>query len=230
MRRPRARARRPGVPCLDFHIKRCLAPCVDYISKDDYRALIDRTIAFLSGQYRGLEQGLRREMRRPAAAHQFEQAAVVPRPTQRGAPPDAASVGDERGDRDPRRPRRASEDDASNVQVLQVRDGVMQDRQSFFLESPRRERTGRGHRGLRARSTTASGSPSRRSSSSRAVRTARRFGAARASGAAPASRCASRSAATSESSSRWPQRNAVYSPRSGASRVPSGRAHAAARR
>ena len=52
-----------GVPCLDYHIKRCLAPCVGYISKDDYRALIDQIIAFLSGRYRGLEQELEQEMR-----------------------------------------------------------------------------------------------------------------------------------------------------------------------
>ena len=66
-----------GVPCLDYHIKRCLAPCVGYISREDYRALIDQIIAFLSGRYRGLERELEEEMRAAAAAQEFERAAAV---------------------------------------------------------------------------------------------------------------------------------------------------------
>jgi len=65
-----------GVPCLDYHIKRCLAPCVGYISQEDYRALIDQIIAFLSGRYRGLEDELEAQMRAAAAAQEYEQAAV----------------------------------------------------------------------------------------------------------------------------------------------------------
>ena len=34
--------RHSGIPCLDYHIERCLAPCVGYVSKEDYRELIDR--------------------------------------------------------------------------------------------------------------------------------------------------------------------------------------------
>ena len=33
--------RRSGSPCLDYYIKRCEAPCVGYVSKEDYRAAID---------------------------------------------------------------------------------------------------------------------------------------------------------------------------------------------
>ena len=29
--------RHSGIPCLDYHIERCLAPCVGYVSKEDYR-------------------------------------------------------------------------------------------------------------------------------------------------------------------------------------------------
>ena len=39
--------RHSGIPCLDYHIDRCLAPCVGYVSKEDYRAIIDRVIEFL---------------------------------------------------------------------------------------------------------------------------------------------------------------------------------------
>ena len=30
-----------GIPCLDYHIERCQAPCVGYISKEEYREIID---------------------------------------------------------------------------------------------------------------------------------------------------------------------------------------------
>ena len=125
-----------GIPCLDFHIKRCLAPCVDYISKADYRDLIDKTIAFLTGEYRGLERALEAEMATHATGQDYEQAAVardrlnaVRHLMQRQwASNEAVGTLDVLGV--------AVEDGAANVQVLQVRDGVMQDRQSFFLESP----------------------------------------------------------------------------------------------
>ena len=66
-----------GVPCLDYHIKRCLAPCVGYISKAEYRALIDQIISFLSGQYRGLEVDL--EVKMKAAAQALMKLARDPR-------------------------------------------------------------------------------------------------------------------------------------------------------
>ncbi len=123
-----------GVPCLDYHIKRCLAPCVGYISRDEYRELIDQIIAFLSGRYRGLERELEDEMRRAAEEQRFEQAAIhrnrlaavrhlMERQWAKG---DTLGTLDVVG--------LAVEDDAANVQVLQVRDGVMQDRQSFHLD------------------------------------------------------------------------------------------------
>jgi excinuclease ABC subunit C len=124
-----------GVPCLDYHIKRCLAPCVGYISKMEYRALIDQIIAFLSGQYRGLEVDLQLKMKAAAQAQQFERAAAMRdrlaavRHLMETQSATNASVGtvDVLGV--------AMEEDSANVQVLQVRDGVMVDRQSFFLDS-----------------------------------------------------------------------------------------------
>ncbi len=123
-----------GVPCLDYHIKRCLAPCVGYISRADYRALIDKIIAFLSGDYRGLERELEEEMRGAAAAQEFERAAAIRnrltamRHLMERQFATAGSVGtaDVLGI--------AVDGDSANVQVLQVRDGVLQDRQSFFLD------------------------------------------------------------------------------------------------
>ena len=44
--------RASGSPCLDYFIKRCQAPCVGYISEEEYRANIDAIVRFLSGRYR----------------------------------------------------------------------------------------------------------------------------------------------------------------------------------
>ncbi len=126
--------RSSGVPCLDYHIKRCLAPCVGYISRDEYRGLIDKIIAFLSGRYRGLERELEEEMRGAAEAQEFERAAAIRNRLQamrhlmerQFATAGSVTTADVLGV--------AIDGDSANVQVLQVRDGVLQDRQSFFLD------------------------------------------------------------------------------------------------
>ena len=50
--------RRSGSPCLDYDIKRCEAPCVGYVSKQEYRASIDGVIDFLAGASRTIFQGV----------------------------------------------------------------------------------------------------------------------------------------------------------------------------
>jgi len=67
--------RHSGIPCLDFHIERCHAPCVDHISKDDYRAIIDGVVDFLSGDTKTIVRALQRQMREAAADERFEDAA-----------------------------------------------------------------------------------------------------------------------------------------------------------
>ena len=42
--------RHSGIPCLDYHIERCRAPCVGYVSKEEYRAIIDGVVEFLGGR------------------------------------------------------------------------------------------------------------------------------------------------------------------------------------
>ncbi len=127
--------RRSGSPCLDFYIKRCEAPCVGYVSGGEYRHGIDGVIAFLSGRYREIERTLERNMRAAAAEQRFEDAArernrlravrsLLER--QRVANEatgtlDAIAV--------------AVTDGEANAQVFQVRDGVLSDRQSFYLDN-----------------------------------------------------------------------------------------------
>jgi excinuclease ABC subunit C len=127
--------RRSGSPCLDYYIKRCEAPCVGYVSKEDYRRGIDGVVAFLSGRYKEIERKLDYEMRLAAAEQRYEDAArernrlravrsLLER--QRVANEatgtlDAIAVAVGEGE--------------ANAQVFQVRDGVLSDRQSFYLDN-----------------------------------------------------------------------------------------------
>ncbi len=127
--------RRSGSPCLDYYIKRCEAPCVGYVTREQYRAGIDGVIAFLSGRYKEIEHRLEFEMNQASAEQRYEDAArernrlqAVRRLLERqrvaveqGGTFDAIAVAVGEGE--------------ANAQVLQVRDGVLSDRQSFYLEN-----------------------------------------------------------------------------------------------
>src|SRR2546430_12388043 len=67
--------RHSGIPCLDYHIDRCLAPCVGYVTKEDYRAIIDSVIEFLSGNVKPIQRELERKMQEAAREERFEDAA-----------------------------------------------------------------------------------------------------------------------------------------------------------
>ncbi len=68
--------RRSGSPCLDYYIKRCGAPCVGYVSQEEYRRNIDAIIDFLSGRYRQVEAEEVAKMEAAARAEEFERAAL----------------------------------------------------------------------------------------------------------------------------------------------------------
>src|SRR5919204_1536165 len=127
--------RRSGSPCLDYYIKRCEAPCVGYVDKAHYRAGIAGVVDFLSGRYRRIERELEDQMHAASAAQDYEQAALHRNrlravrsllERQRVANEsigtlDAIAV--------------AVDGTAANAQVFQVRDGVLSDRQSFYLDN-----------------------------------------------------------------------------------------------
>ena len=127
--------RRSGSPCLDYYIKRCEAPCVGYVSQEQYRASIDGVMDFLSGRFRAIERDLEQRMRAAAAAEEFEQAtlernrlravhALMERrrvANESVGTLDAVAV--------------AVDGREANAQVFQVRDGVLSDRQSFYLSN-----------------------------------------------------------------------------------------------
>src|SRR5688572_12733579 len=127
--------RHSGSPCLDYFIKRCGAPCVGYVSKEEYREGIDGVVAFLSGRFKQIERDLEKKMFYAAGERDYEQATVErnrlqavkallerQRVAEGGAGTyDAVAV--------------AVEGTEANAQVFQVRDGVLSDRQSFYLEN-----------------------------------------------------------------------------------------------
>ena len=127
--------RRSGVPCLDYHIGRCAAPCVGYISRDDYRAVIDSVVEFLSGRVRPLERRLERQMKDASAQREFEEAAryrnrlVAVQHLSERQVADRRSLGsaDILGI--------ACAGDTANVQLFHLRDGRLSDRHGFYLEN-----------------------------------------------------------------------------------------------
>jgi excinuclease ABC subunit C len=64
-------------PCLEFQIKRCLAPCVAMVSQDDYQIAVKNTIEFLSGKSADLQKALTAKMQQLSAAQNYEKAAFV---------------------------------------------------------------------------------------------------------------------------------------------------------
>lgn len=67
----------PARPCLDYHIGRCLAPCVGLQSEAEYRSMIAEVLDVLSGHTRRAAERLRAEMEAAAAGLNFERAAEV---------------------------------------------------------------------------------------------------------------------------------------------------------
>ena len=64
-------------PCLLYQIKRCSAPCVERISRDDYADLLSQARQFLAGETPSIQKGLAREMEQAAEALEFERAASL---------------------------------------------------------------------------------------------------------------------------------------------------------
>lgn len=63
-------------PCLNYQIKRCLAPCNRLVSKESYREIINQVCLFLEGRQMELAEELNRQMQQAALELQYEKAAV----------------------------------------------------------------------------------------------------------------------------------------------------------
>ena len=63
--------------CLDYHIRKCEGPCEGLVTRERYNAMIDQVASLLRGKTGSLIRSVRAEMERLAAAHRFEDAAVL---------------------------------------------------------------------------------------------------------------------------------------------------------
>src|ERR671917_287616 len=127
--------RHSGSPCLDYFIKRCGAPCVGHVSREEYREGIDGVVAFLSGRFRQIEKDLERKMYFAAGEQDYEQAALERNRLQsvKALLERQRVASDGQGTFDAVAV--AVDGQEANAQVFQVRDGVLSDRQSFYLDN-----------------------------------------------------------------------------------------------
>ncbi|MBD0354020.1 MAG: excinuclease ABC subunit UvrC [Rubrobacteraceae bacterium] len=127
--------RRSGVPCLNYHIGRSVAPCIGAVTKEGYDEIIADVIAFLEGRVRGLIRERETAMREAAKAMDFERAAKL-----------RDEVLSLQHVRDRQQATIASEDsfdavgayaedESACVQVFAVRDGQIVNRDSFLLDN-----------------------------------------------------------------------------------------------
>ena len=64
-------------PCILYQIKRCSAPCVGHISKEDYMTTVNDAIEFISGKSRRIQKNLSKEMEKASKELDYEKAAVA---------------------------------------------------------------------------------------------------------------------------------------------------------
>ena len=121
-------------PCLDYYIKRCIAPCTSFCTPEEYGAVIDQTLLFLEGRSGEVLRGIEDEMRTSADALEFERAArlrdqaeAVRRVTERQRMATTSAL-------DADVFALAREGDEACVQVFFVRGTVVADTDSFTLD------------------------------------------------------------------------------------------------
>ncbi len=119
-------------PCLEFHIKRCLAPCAGKVSREDYMRLVNAAEKFLSGRTAQVERDLAAQMNAAAEALQFERAArlrdilsAVRKVTEK------QKIATDAGDVDAIGLARL--DDETCAQIFFIREGKVTGRESFLL-------------------------------------------------------------------------------------------------
>jgi excinuclease ABC subunit C len=129
---------RRGRPCLEYDIKRCLAPCVESLcSPERYAAAVDDTRLFLEGRTDELLGVLRRRMAEAAEAERFEQAAQLrdaARTVQTLHDRQQKMASAELGDRDVYGVKVGPA--GASVQVFQVRRGRVVERVDLVAETP----------------------------------------------------------------------------------------------
>jgi len=125
--------------CLEYHIQRCLAPCIGVVSKEEYAEVIRQIILFLEGKQERVVRELESKMKRAASAWDFEKAALLRDRIQAvnrviEGQRIATTV---RGEQDVIA--FAQEKDQAYAQVFFIRNGRLVGRESFIMEGTRSE-------------------------------------------------------------------------------------------
>lgn len=128
----------PDRPCLQYHIKRCLAPCAGYISYEDYGKMIKAVLMLVEGRTNEVVKDLKQRMKEAAEDYNFEEAArlrdqlhAVDRLNEQqkavtsGGDQDAIAL--------------ASDDTGTCLQIFFVRSGKLVGRDSYFLSAENNE-------------------------------------------------------------------------------------------
>ena len=124
----------PDRPCLNYHIKRCLAPCAGYVSKEEYGKMIKSVCMVLDGRTTELERDLKQRMQEAAEEYAFEEAARLRDQLQAGERLNESqkAVTNNGGDMDVIG---FAQDMTGNcVQIFFVRKGKLIGRDNFFLQ------------------------------------------------------------------------------------------------
>ncbi len=123
-------------PCLNYHIRRCQAPCAQLIDQADYRRMIDEVVLVLEGRHGKLLQGMERRMQTAAQELRFEEAARLRDQIQAltAVVEKQKIVSFENIDQDIMGYARVN--DLACVQVFFVRSGKIIGNEHFFLETP----------------------------------------------------------------------------------------------
>ena len=127
--------RRSGVPCLNYHIGRSVAPCIGAVTKEEYDKIVADVVAFLEGRVDGLIREREAAMREAAKTMDFERAAKL-----------RDEISALQHVRDRQQATIASEDsfdavgahaegESACVQIFAVRDGQIVNRDSFLLDN-----------------------------------------------------------------------------------------------
>ena len=64
-------------PCILYQIKRCSAPCVEYVDVEDYKKTVDDAVDFISGKSRKIQKKLSKEMEKASKELDYEKAAIA---------------------------------------------------------------------------------------------------------------------------------------------------------
>jgi len=68
---------KPAKPCLNYHLKKCLAPCAEKITREDYAAIVQQAIDFISGNDDEIRRQIEIKMQRLATETKFEEGAKL---------------------------------------------------------------------------------------------------------------------------------------------------------